>query len=340
MRFAKGKSKHEKKTKLIFHNFMRYGNIELVKFSRLVLIVFLFFNFVFAQELPEEGQVYVCPLATKMEEINPRCDCRIDLILGKTVTSTCLKNNQTYEMTLTISEYEGKEYYVIYGFENGGAGVNFTPQAKISGSFEGFVGEPLSFSGANSSDPNGDLLDFYWDFGDGSFSREREVTHIYNLPGNYILSLRVSDGLAFSTATTSVIINEKPANIVILPPSTQIKTKGEMKTEEKIVEGKEEEEQVKERIENEGMKFLVPTKPTNFLNIPIDREVEKEEIKKEKSLPTIEKQLKKEALLASLSGILKRKILVNFGILIFLIFIMIGILKFKNYFCQRKNKIK
>ncbi|MDI6883498.1 MAG: hypothetical protein QMC93_03535, partial [Patescibacteria group bacterium] len=61
----------------------------------------------------ERNGVYICPQATSLEEVNPDCPGRIILKLGET------KNG----MTLGITEYEGKKYYVIYGFENGGAGV-------------------------------------------------------------------------------------------------------------------------------------------------------------------------------------------------------------------------
>ncbi len=74
--------------------------------------------------------VYVCPLAKNMEEVNPSCPCRIDLKLNETVTSTCPLNGKTYKMTLTITNYEGKEYYTILGFENGGAGVLEKPKLE------------------------------------------------------------------------------------------------------------------------------------------------------------------------------------------------------------------
>jgi len=111
---------------------MNFGNIKiknsknpLLRKSGIgVLIGLAFTIFVFAENVPyKEGRVYVCPLATNMEEINPECNCRIDLILGQTITKTCDLNGKTYEMTLIITEHEGKEYYTILGFENGGAGV-------------------------------------------------------------------------------------------------------------------------------------------------------------------------------------------------------------------------
>lgn len=59
-----------------------------------------------------EGSVYICPEATSLEEINPLCPGIIILNLGETVNG----------LTLTTIAYEGKEYYLVLGFKNGGGG--------------------------------------------------------------------------------------------------------------------------------------------------------------------------------------------------------------------------
>jgi hypothetical protein len=186
------------------------SRIPLLWKSGMVLIGLIFSSFVFAQIPYEEGKVYVCPLATEMEEINPRCECRIDLILGETVTSTC--RTTTYEMTLTITEYEGKEYFAILGFENGGAGVNFEPKAKILVPSEAYVGQEILFDGSQSFDPNEDPLVFDWDFGDGVTSTSEKTSHIYRNPGEYLITLTVDDGMASSTATTTIKILSPPVS--------------------------------------------------------------------------------------------------------------------------------
>jgi hypothetical protein len=56
--------------------------------SGMILIGLIFAGFVLAQIPYGEGKVYVCPLAKSMDEINPRCECRIDLVLGKTIKDT------------------------------------------------------------------------------------------------------------------------------------------------------------------------------------------------------------------------------------------------------------
>jgi hypothetical protein len=251
----------------------------------MVLVSLLFSSFVFAQIPYEEGKVYVCPLATKMEEINPRCECRIDLILGETVTSTCAVNGETYEMTLTITEYEGKEYYVILGFENGGAGVNFEPKAKISASSEGYVGQEISFDGSQSSDPNDDPLYFYWDFGDGVTSTDKKPTHIYQNSGEYLVTLTVDDGMASSIATTTIKILSPPTP----PPGGFVYFGAEKKISEK---GKFEEKKIEVPQKEIVQEIKKPEGITKILKIEKPKEKEEREI--ERKIPEGKKEAKTE----------------------------------------------
>jgi PKD repeat protein len=54
---------------------------------------------------------------------------------------------------------------------------------------------PLSllFSSAGSFDPDGTLVDFHWDFGDGTSADGATVSHTYPAPGFYFASLTVTD---------------------------------------------------------------------------------------------------------------------------------------------------
>jgi len=257
---------------------MKFGNIKtknsripLLWKSGMVLIGLIFASFVFAQIPYEEGKVYVCPLATKMEEINPRCECRIDLILGETVTSTC--GTTTYEMTLTITEYEGKEYFAILGFENGGAGVNFEPKAKILAPSEGYVGQEILFDGSQSSDPNDDPLNFYWNFGNGNSGNGEKVSHIYQNPGEYLVTLTVDDGMASSSATATIKIFSPSA-----PPPSGFVYFGK----EKIISEKEKIEEKKIEVPQKEItqEIKKPEKITKILKIEKPKEKEEKEIKR------------------------------------------------------------
>ncbi len=68
--------------------------------------------------------------------------------------------------------------------------VNDSPIA----SFELTIDTPNISLTNNSTDIDGDELLFYWDFGDGKTSTEKEPQHTYTLSGIYSVKLTVSDG--------------------------------------------------------------------------------------------------------------------------------------------------
>lgn len=73
---------------------------------------------------------------------------------------------------------------------------NKLPQALITASqTSGAVGQTLSFDGSASSDPDGVIVDYLWDYGDGT-SPDRGtafVTHSWITPGTFMVSLQVVD---------------------------------------------------------------------------------------------------------------------------------------------------
>ena len=70
---------------------------------------------------------------------------------------------------------------------------NQRPRAVISGPTSGSVGQRLSFSGANSTDPDGRIESYAWDFGDGTTGSGVNVTHSYEAVGTYKVTLTVTD---------------------------------------------------------------------------------------------------------------------------------------------------
>lgn len=60
--------------------------------------------------------------------------------------------------------------------------------------FEMKIGEPFSFDGSGSSDPNGDELSYLWTFGDGETSSTMSPKHAYRIPGKFSIVLEVTDG--------------------------------------------------------------------------------------------------------------------------------------------------
>ena len=64
---------------------------------------------------------------------------------------------------------------------------------------------PVSFDGSGSSDPDGPISGYSWDFGDGTSAVGAKVTHHYAKPGTYTATLTVRDNLwGGVTASASV----------------------------------------------------------------------------------------------------------------------------------------
>ena len=95
------------------------------------------------------------------------------------------------------------------------ATVNNPPVADAGGSYSGEAGTTLiQFDGSRSSDPDGDTLDFAWDFGDGNTATGVMPTHTYAEAGNYPVELVVDDrNGATDSAVTSALISAPPVNI-------------------------------------------------------------------------------------------------------------------------------
>ncbi|MEW5756872.1 MAG: PKD domain-containing protein [Pseudomonadota bacterium] len=81
------------------------------------------------------------------------------------------------------------------------------PNAQLSAPGAGIAGESLFFSGIGSSDPDGSLTAYQWDFGDGAVMRLPAGMHSYAEEGAYAVTLTVTDneGLSASDHTTITI---------------------------------------------------------------------------------------------------------------------------------------
>ncbi len=63
--------------------------------------------------------------------------------------------------------------------------ANFTTSGALK------VAEPVHFDGAASILPHDTSAEYYWDFGDGHTARSVGVSHVYDEPGTYVVTLRV-----------------------------------------------------------------------------------------------------------------------------------------------------
>ncbi len=87
---------------------------------------------------------------------------------------------------------------------------NQPPIAELSGPTSGVANQLLSFSAIGSSDPDGTITSYKWDYGDGTtanFTFPR-ATHRYENPGTYLVQLIVEDDKgATAIASQEVIVS-------------------------------------------------------------------------------------------------------------------------------------
>ncbi|MCB9850170.1 MAG: PKD domain-containing protein [Phycisphaerales bacterium] len=105
---------------------------------------------------------------------------------------------------------------------------NSSPSADAGANQSASVDEPVTFDASASGDLDGALVDFQWDFGDGSEGNGEIIEHSYALPGIYDVELIVTDACG-ETATSSATVDVQgeqglSANFVVDNNPADLKT--------------------------------------------------------------------------------------------------------------------
>ncbi len=92
--------------------------------------------------------------------------------------------------------------------------LNHPPVADPGGPYAGNIGQPVSFDGSGSHDPDGNNLVFDWTFGDGGAGSGERPVHVYLNTGIYSVTLEVVDdgtpNLSSTASTYAAIYNVVP----------------------------------------------------------------------------------------------------------------------------------
>jgi PKD repeat protein len=83
--------------------------------------------------------------------------------------------------------------------------ASFTENATIV-----FTYDVIHFDASDSYDPDGTIIDYFWDFGDGTNATGITVDHSYANNGTYIVTLTVTDdkGMTASTNASKIVLNK------------------------------------------------------------------------------------------------------------------------------------
>lgn len=100
------------------------------------------------------------------------------------------------------------------------AAFTFSPPSPI-------VGGPIAFNGSASTDSDGSIVSYTWNFGDGTSGAGPTASHAYAAPGAYTVRLTVTDDDGATGTTSSPIAVTSPANQAPVASFTASPTTGE-----------------------------------------------------------------------------------------------------------------
>ena len=124
----------------------------------------------------------------------------------------------TFTATLTITDATGKtdtEVTPIVVTESNQ--TNQAPTAIFSVvPTAGEVPLSVTFDGTASSDSDGSIASYFWNFGDGYTATGKSVEHVYSAAAVYTVTLQVTDntGASSPVATKSVTVEENQSSII------------------------------------------------------------------------------------------------------------------------------
>ncbi len=129
----------------------------------------------------------------------------------------------TYTVTLIVTDNNGATATDTTTANISDPAVNEPPVANANGPYAGTTGVAVSFSSAGSSDPDGSIASYAWDFGDGATSNTANPSHTYGSAGSYTVSLTVTDNAgATDNATATATISDPVACNSPIPEHCQI----------------------------------------------------------------------------------------------------------------------
>ena len=125
-----------------------------------------------------------------------------------------------WEVALTVFSASGESAGTARLIQTGDEGplAAFSPSAPSSE-----PGQSISFNAGESSDPDGSITAYEWNFGDGSTATGATPAHAYSAAGDYPVTLVVSDGSGqIATASHVVDVHGPPSAEFSFSPSVPV----------------------------------------------------------------------------------------------------------------------
>ena len=122
--------------------------------------------------------------------------------------TTALRNRPVLLALSSVKAAQGGSAHTIFFTSDGQPAPNEPPVAAFTTSC---AGTTCSFDGTSSRDPDGTVVTWNWTFGDTSSASRSTVSHTFTQPGDYVVTLSVTDDEgAAGTTTGTVIVRDDP----------------------------------------------------------------------------------------------------------------------------------
>lgn len=102
--------------------------------------------------------------------------------------------------------------WVTVDISPGGPTPNQPPVADAGPDQTVYKDDIVYFDGSGSYDPDGSIVNYTWNFGDGTFGYGEYTTHIYSTTGSYNVTLTVIDDDGATDSDNCIITVEEPPN--------------------------------------------------------------------------------------------------------------------------------
>jgi len=170
-------------------------------------------SFTWEPETPEVGEEVTFDASSSYDLDGTIASWNWDFDDGTTGTGEIVEHAYadvgTYNVTLIVTDNDG-----LTGTDTDDVTVSPAPPvAKITeNATTVLTGEVIHFDASESYDPDGDIVEYFWDFDDGTNASGVTVDHSYADNGTYTVTLTVTDddGLTDLDTATKIIENRPP----------------------------------------------------------------------------------------------------------------------------------
>ncbi len=124
---------------------------------------------------------------------------------GKVIDHT-FTTKGIYKVTLTVTDSDGKKGTIYHNVQ----ALSLPPHALFTYyPYMTPTGDPVTFDASDSYDPDGEIVSYLWDFGDGTTGNGETTEHIYTSAGGsgtqYPVTLTVIDDDGVRSSTTKYV---------------------------------------------------------------------------------------------------------------------------------------